>query len=51
MKYVLPLVVLATPAIAHDGAHLHPHSVENWVAGLGLLALAGVALIAVRVRR
>lgn len=33
-------LVAATPAIAHDGAHLHPHGAESW------LALVAVALIA-----
>jgi len=31
------LSVTAAPALAHDGAHLHPHGLE---AGWGLLAAA-----------
>lgn len=49
MRYVLPLVVMAGPATAHEGAHLHPHSVEGWVTGLAVLALAGV--VAIRLRK
>lgn len=40
MKYVLPLSFLATPALAHSGAHLHPHGYEPVVMGLILLAVA-----------
>lgn len=48
MKYVFPAVLLAGPAMAHDGAHLHPHSVEGWIVGLGVLVLAGMVAIKVR---
>ena len=41
----------ASQAQAHTGAHLHPHSVEGWVVGLGVLALVAAALIAARLRR
>ena len=52
MIRLLPLTLLATPALAHDGAHLHPHGVEGWVIGLGLLALIGGAIaIAAKVRK
>ncbi len=40
MKYALPLTILATPAIAHNGAHLHPHDSSLWMVGLGLIALS-----------
>jgi hypothetical protein len=53
MKYALPLILAAGPALAHPGAHLHPHAVEGWVIGLGLLAcgFAAGAMIRARVRR
>ncbi|MBU2962520.1 hypothetical protein KO516_17165 [Citreicella sp. C3M06] len=46
MKYALPLVLFAAPALAHtgEGAHLHPHDGASWlvtVAVLGIAALAG----------
>lgn len=50
MRFAVPFALLASPAFAHNGAHLHPHGVEGWVVGLGLLVLIGGA-IAVRVRQ
>lgn len=48
----LPLLLVATPAAAHEGAHLHPHGAgEVWL-GLALGAAAVVAgLLVVRGRR
>lgn len=37
---VTTLFFVAAPALAHDGAHLHPHGSENWIAGLLILGLA-----------
>lgn len=37
MKFVLPLALTATPALAHNGVHLHPHGSENWIAGAMLI--------------
>ncbi|MEJ5216755.1 hypothetical protein WG622_00750 [Cognatishimia sp. D5M38] len=34
---------LAAPALAHSGAHLHPHGFENLNMGLALIAAAGAA--------
>jgi hypothetical protein len=37
-------LVLATSALAHPGAHVHPHDGEHWLAivsALGLIAVAG----------
>lgn len=47
MKYALRfvLVAAASPAIAHPGPHMHPHGVEGWMVGLGILALAGAAML------
>lgn len=37
---------MAAPALAHSGAHLHPHGFEGLTMGLALIALAGgVALV------
>ncbi|NBV61481.1 MAG: peptidase M23 [Rhodobacteraceae bacterium] len=41
------MAALATPAMAHGGAHLHPHGIDHLGLSLGLLAVAvaaGVAL-------
>ncbi|MDJ0822885.1 MAG: hypothetical protein QNJ09_13880 [Paracoccaceae bacterium] len=51
MKYALPFAFLASPAVAHPGAHMHPHSVEGWVVGLGLLAILSATVIALRARK
>ena len=49
MKYAVVLMMMAGPAMAHEGAHLHPHDGGMW---LGLVAvLAGLGLIAVKVRK
>lgn len=49
MKFVLPLVLTATPALAHNGVHLHPHGSENWIAGAMLVGtcafVAGVKYV------
>lgn len=41
---ILPLTavsaLVAAPALAHGGAHLHPHGVELTVAGLAILSAA-----------
>lgn len=49
MKYAIALLATATPALAHPGAHLHPH-VEGHshlplVAGAAALGLAAVLLV------
>ncbi|MDA7423840.1 hypothetical protein [Thalassococcus lentus] len=41
----------ASPAVAHPGAHMHPHSVEGWVVGLGILAMLGAGVVALRARK
>ncbi len=49
MKYLPVALFAATPALAHEGAHLHPHDGGMW---LGIVAvLAGLALIVAKVRR
>ena len=40
MRY-LPLGLLASPAAAHTGAHLHPHDGGSW-----LIVVAALAVIA-----
>ncbi|WP_294620218.1 hypothetical protein [uncultured Roseovarius sp.] len=51
MRYTLPLVLLASPALAHDGIHAHPHGLEAWIVGLGLLVIAAVGVVALKVRK
>jgi hypothetical protein len=34
-----------SPALAHGGAHLHPHGFENLTMGLALIAVAGAAAL------
>lgn len=51
MKLSLPFVLLAAPAAAHSGAHMHPHSVEGWVIGLALICLGTAATLAVKLRK
>ncbi len=48
MKYALPLMILSTPALAHGGAHMHPHGSEGWIVGLALVVLVGVATFALK---
>ncbi|WP_309666590.1 hypothetical protein [Tabrizicola sp.] len=57
-RILFPALLLATPAVAHEGLHHHPHGVEHgWLAvvALGALVAAGVlarrALAAVRARK
>ncbi len=47
MKKLLALTttLTASPALAHQGAHLHPHEAAHWLPlVLGLAALAGTAV-------
>jgi len=39
---------IAAPALAHPGAHVHPHGADLW---LGLAALAAAALAGVLIYR
>lgn len=45
MRYAFALALLASPAAAHEGAHMHihPHGGESWIA---LMLLAGAGLLA-----
>ena len=52
---VFPLPVIAAtaaPALAHSGAHAHPHGIDTgaWALGL-LLVVAGIAAVFVAHRR
>lgn len=45
MRYLVALMATAAPALAHSGAHLHPHeanSVLPLIAGVGVIAGAAV---------
>ncbi|WP_146586858.1 hypothetical protein [Puniceibacterium confluentis] len=51
----LLFTAIASPVLAHSGAHLHPHDGAHWltlVAGLGVVALAArLALVRMRARK
>ena len=51
MRYVFPSVLLATPAMADPGMHAHPHDGGAWLLVVLLLALAGAAVLAVKLRK
>jgi len=40
----IPLLLLASPAAAHTGAHLHPHDGGSWLSGV--VALCAIAISA-----
>ncbi len=42
---LMPPMIAAAPAIAHDGAHIHPHGFEGWIALGAVVALAGLLII------
>ncbi|MGL4237175.1 hypothetical protein [Tabrizicola sp.] len=57
-RILFPALLLAAPASAHEGLHLHPHGIEyGWlaVAALGALIAVGVfgrrVLAAIRARK
>jgi len=44
---LLPLMAFASPALAHSGAHIHPHEAASWLPlVLGLTAIAGSSVLA-----
>ena len=45
------LSLAAAQAMAHGGAHLHPHSAEGWMIGLALMVIAGAGALVFRGRR
>ncbi len=49
-RYIIPaLTVTAGPALAHSGAHLHPHGSGDWLTvALGLAAAALAIFLVVR---
>ncbi|MEP4038272.1 MULTISPECIES: hypothetical protein [unclassified Pseudophaeobacter] len=42
VKFASVLLLTATPSLAHEGLHMHPHGSGNWIAGA---ALIGTCLI------
>lgn len=48
---VLAVSALATPALAHSGAHMHPHSIEGWVVGLGVVLAVVATTVAAKGRK
>ena len=52
MKKLAPFFALiASPALAHDGAHIHPHGVEALPLIPAVLTIAAGALVAIKVRK
>ena len=57
MKTLAPLAALtalaiATPALAHEGAHLHPHGIgAGTMLLLGAVIAAGLVAVAVKARK
>lgn len=47
MKFLAPLTVFAaTPALAHDGMHIHPHDGASWmVVAAALSVIAGAVAL------
>lgn len=44
-RYLLPLLVSATPVLADEGLHHHPHGVESgWIAAVIAGVLGGLVL-------
>ncbi len=44
---LLPLMAFASPALAHSGAHIHPHEAASWLpVVLGLMAIVGSSVLA-----
>ncbi|MDF1718517.1 MAG: hypothetical protein P1U53_06885 [Sulfitobacter sp.] len=48
----LTVLTLAAPALAHEGAHLHPHGIgAGTLLLLGSVIAAGLVAVAVKVRK
>ena len=44
---LLPMLTIASPALAHGGAHIHPHAANSWLPlVLGLAAILGAMALA-----
>jgi hypothetical protein len=50
-RFAAMMTVLATPALAHDGVHLHPHGIDAVWLVLAALALGGGAAALLRIRK
>ena len=42
------LMAMTAPALAHSGAHAHPHGSEPWIVAMGVALIAVAALVAWR---
>jgi hypothetical protein len=47
---VLASVLAASPVLAHDGVHVHPHGSEGWLMIVAALAVIGLAVVIARRR-
>ncbi len=51
-RLLFPALLIATPVLAHDGQHHHPHGVEyGWIILAALCGVGGYVLAKVRGRK
>ena len=43
--------IAAAPALAHEGAHMHPHGVDAWTVALVLLGITCAAIVIWKARK
>ena len=53
MKHVLLILgtLAASPALAHSGAHIHPHGAVTWIALILAATIVGGTMTLVQIRR
>ncbi|WP_343211901.1 hypothetical protein QEZ52_21795 (plasmid) [Aliisedimentitalea scapharcae] len=53
MKHALPILstLAASPALAHSGAHIHPHEAVTWIAVILAAMTVGGTMTLVHIRR
>ncbi|NUB43611.1 hypothetical protein GEU84_004375 [Fertoebacter nigrum] len=46
---IAALILLPLPALAHEGAHLHPHGIQyGWVIACAVCFIGGMAVARIR---
>lgn len=47
MKYLVPLLLATSPALAHEAGHAHVHAdgVEGWIVAITTMGLLGLSLL------
>jgi hypothetical protein len=52
LRFILPLVMLAAPAMAHEGLHHHPHGIAyGWIVATATGVVGGLLVARIRGRR